>query len=275
MTRPQLGDLVVATDFSAPADAALARAQLLRLRPGAGVEIVHVSPRVRDEVAAARLRTDAEARLEGARAALARGLAADGHDHPVRVYLGDGDPGSEIATHAHHGRAELVVLGRHGAGHVADVLLGTTAERVVRHGTVPALVVAAAPAHAYRRPLVAFDLSPASTRALELVRAIVDPAVAVLDVVYVIESEADRPATDGELWAALAEVGVSPAPAPIVRIGAAVDAILAVARERGADLVAVGTHGRRGLSRAVLGSVADAVVRRATCDVLVAPRPSA
>lgn len=43
----------------------------------------------------------------------------------------------------------------------------------------------------------------------------------------------------------------------------------AVAR-RGCDLVALGTHGRSGLSHVLLGSVAEAVVRAATCDVLVA-----
>ena len=42
------------------------------------------------------------------------------------------------------------------------------------------------------------------------------------------------------------------------------------------DLVSLGSHGRRGVRRAVLGSVAEAVVRRATCSVLVAhgPKPA-
>jgi nucleotide-binding universal stress UspA family protein len=46
------------------------------------------------------------------------------------------------------------------------------------------------------------------------------------------------------------------------------DAILAAAKETHADLIVIGTHGRRGLSRLVLGSVAEDVVRRAPCPVL-------
>jgi nucleotide-binding universal stress UspA family protein len=69
---------------------------------------------------------------------------------------------------------------------------------------------------------------------------------------------------------AIAKVHVSvqqvegPAPEEIVRI----------AREKEVDLVVVGTHGRKGVKRAVLGSVAELVVRRAPCSVLVV-RPEA
>jgi nucleotide-binding universal stress UspA family protein len=45
-------------------------------------------------------------------------------------------------------------------------------------------------------------------------------------------------------------------------------AIVAVARERGADLIVMGTHGRRGLAHLLLGSVAEQVVRTADCPVL-------
>jgi nucleotide-binding universal stress UspA family protein len=50
-------------------------------------------------------------------------------------------------------------------------------------------------------------------------------------------------------------------------------AVVRAVREEGCDLVVVGTHGRTGLKRLVLGSVAEQVVREAPCDVLVA-RPS-
>jgi nucleotide-binding universal stress UspA family protein len=51
--------------------------------------------------------------------------------------------------------------------------------------------------------------------------------------------------------------------------GSPVEDILRIAREREADLVVLGTHGRTGLRRAMLGSVAESVVRRAPCSVLV------
>jgi len=56
--------------------------------------------------------------------------------------------------------------------------------------------------------------------------------------------------------------------------GPAPETIAAVAREEGADLVVVGTHGRTGLDRFMLGSVAERVMRIAPCPVLVA-RPQA
>jgi nucleotide-binding universal stress UspA family protein len=55
---------------------------------------------------------------------------------------------------------------------------------------------------------------------------------------------------------------------PVIRSGDARDAILDTAERIHADLIIMGTHGRRGITRAVLGSVAESVVRRATCPVL-------
>jgi len=55
--------------------------------------------------------------------------------------------------------------------------------------------------------------------------------------------------------------------------GDPVTAILRVAREVGADVIVMGTHGRRGLGRLLLGSVAELVVRRAACPVLTVKRP--
>jgi nucleotide-binding universal stress UspA family protein len=51
--------------------------------------------------------------------------------------------------------------------------------------------------------------------------------------------------------------------------GAAAPEIERVAKEKRADLVVIGTHGRTGLSRMFIGSVAEAVVRKAPCAVLV------
>jgi nucleotide-binding universal stress UspA family protein len=84
----------------------------------------------------------------------------------------------------------------------------------------------------------------------------------------------------GELWRQLERARVDVA--EINRVNAAVemaegtpaDHIVRIARERDVDLVVLGTHGRTGLRRAVIGSVAEQVVRRAHCSVLVA-RPEA
>jgi nucleotide-binding universal stress UspA family protein len=54
----------------------------------------------------------------------------------------------------------------------------------------------------------------------------------------------------------------------LLRTGDARDVINQTAKEVGADLIVMGTHGRRGVTRALLGSVAETVVRSAPCPVL-------
>lgn len=54
-----------------------------------------------------------------------------------------------------------------------------------------------------------------------------------------------------------------------VLVGSAAAEIANFAREKMADLIVVGTHGRKGLTRMLLGSTAEALLRRAPCQVLV------
>ena len=61
---------------------------------------------------------------------------------------------------------------------------------------------------------------------------------------------------------------IAPIGQAILRTGDAKDTILQVAKELGADLIVMGTHGRRGIKRALLGSIAELVVRTAACPVL-------
>lgn len=62
---------------------------------------------------------------------------------------------------------------------------------------------------------------------------------------------------------------------PRLEIGDARDVIDRVAEQIGADLIVMGTHGRRGVRRMLLGSVAESVVRSAPCPVLtIRPKPS-
>ncbi|MCI0705056.1 MAG: universal stress protein [Planctomycetia bacterium] len=58
-----------------------------------------------------------------------------------------------------------------------------------------------------------------------------------------------------------------------VESGDPVEVILGVAQERPADLIVMGTHGRTGLRRLIMGSVAEQVVRRASCPVLTVTAP--
>ncbi|MGC1646377.1 MAG: universal stress protein [Candidatus Sulfotelmatobacter sp.] len=60
----------------------------------------------------------------------------------------------------------------------------------------------------------------------------------------------------------------------VVDMGSAPDSILAIAKARKADAIVMGTHGRRGYDRLVLGSVTERVMRTASCPVLVVSKPA-
>ena len=62
-------------------------------------------------------------------------------------------------------------------------------------------------------------------------------------------------------------------PELVVQVGVAADSILSFAQVKKADVIVMGTHGRRGFDRLMLGSVTDRVMRRAPCPVLVASKP--
>lgn len=71
-----------------------------------------------------------------------------------------------------------------------------------------------------------------------------------------------------ELAALCAPLGASIPIVESIRVGSPADEILEFAAEKRADLIALGTHGRTGLRRLLLGSVAESVLRRAACPVL-------
>ena len=74
-------------------------------------------------------------------------------------------------------------------------------------------------------------------------------------------------------WAATAR-GEGLAVKTLMRTGIAHEDIVAAARDEGADLIAIGTHGRGGLNRLLLGSVCDRVIQLASCPVLAVREPS-
>jgi nucleotide-binding universal stress UspA family protein len=79
---------------------------------------------------------------------------------------------------------------------------------------------------------------------------------------------ADQAERHLEEWAALARTMGAPRVTTEKGIGDPAIEIIELGRERGAELIVVGTHGRTGLRHALLGSVAERVVRRAGCPVL-------
>jgi nucleotide-binding universal stress UspA family protein len=290
--RRPLGNVLVATDFSAGAARAVARAARLPISPGSALTILHVLPAERDAKLKTQLDADARHGLEEAASAAGRAAREAGRrDLDIFTRLVHGRPFVEITKHARQNRAELIVLGRHGRRIFRDLLLGSMAELVIRMGDTSILVVNSAPAGPYRHPLVAVDLSDNSRRAFELALRVVDASVPILEVVHAADvlplrwtgpTERERrryrrtvrTGARAAVSTFLATFGEAGRQAKVVvQCGDARNVILAVVRRDNPDLLALSTHGRSGLAHLLLGSVAEAVIREVRCDVLVARPP--
>lgn len=199
----------------------------------------------------------------------------------------DTDAAGAVAGYADHVDAGVLVLGTHARRGLERFRLGSVAEALVRRAHWPVLVVPNAsegrmpgPSHPV---LVPVDFSEPSAQALAAGAALARLTGAPLEVVHVMSLVDRVPRAYLDLSAPLGAPLVSPAemdtalraftapaePAAFhVRCGDAPDEIVRLATERDAGAVAMGTHGRGGVGRALWGSVTEAALRRLPCPVL-------
>ncbi len=213
-----------------------------------------------------------------------------------------GQPAAGILTRAVSLRADLIVMGTHGAGGFEHLLLGSITEKVLRRATCPVLTVPPR-AHAtsslpFKRLLCAVDFSEWSLEALKLAVSIARESGAALTLLHVLEwpwEEPPTPAFDelpAEQASALIEYRRYAEKSARARLrslvpdaardrvtatsevlhGKAYAGILRAAGEEHADLIVLGVHGRRAVDVMFLGSTTNQVVRRATCPVLTLRR---
>lgn len=283
---PRLESVVVADDLTDGSVVAFQRAASLPLASRAELHLVHVVD--------ARLAADMAQRAMGAarRALQERAAAATALVRTV-------SPASEVsvATHVRHGTAfveiirqaralgaGLIVLGRHRRRRIRDAIIGATAERIVRKGNVPVLLAAGEHTGPYRRVLAAVDLGDASRSVVELAASLAPSgcgltlvhaydvafeatlgAATLADALRLREQEATVAGeTLRELMAPLGVVCRL-----VLRRGDPPVTLLREAARERADLLVAGTHARSGVAHALLGSVAEWLVRAAPCDVAV------
>jgi nucleotide-binding universal stress UspA family protein len=202
----------------------------------------------------------------------------------------DGRPEDRLPEASKQLGAVLTVVGTHGRTGFRRLSLGSVAERVVRTEERPVLVARGdAPAGGYRHIVVGLDFSPASRKAVQAALSYLAPG-GTLDLVHCWQLPAwsfasgapnvadnfgqlqadlvEDLAETGKKW--LAEVGKIDGEVRFHSFERSPAAGLDHwARERGADLIVVGSHGHRGLRRWLIGSVAEATVRHAPCSVVV------
>ncbi len=289
------GNLLVATDFSADSRAAAQRAALLAAgQEGVRLTLLHVmnapSMSALRELfglaneADAELIADARRELE----ALAATLELGQRPAPlteVRV----GQVVQEIL--AASVQAGLLVLGAHGANPLRDLILGTTAERLLHRTRLPTLVVREAPRAPWQRVLVAVDFSAHAHAALRIALDLAPQAHFMLLHAF------DNP-YEGKLWLAgvddarirhyrqqtqqqalarldalLQELAPAQPCARLVLHGDPAPLILAHEQEFDADLIVIGKSGQSTLEDLLIGSAARHILSDARCDVLVACAP--
>lgn len=282
--------VLVATDFSKGAEFALMRALRLPLAAGSELRLVHVlRPDIPKKLRSSASKTAKQA-LEKLASSARKAMRARQLDVQVVPELSSGEAFVELIRCSRSLGSELIVLGRHGRRPIRDMFIGTTADRVIRKGDVPALVVNAEPESAYQRPIIATDLEDASVRIFELAVRVVGSAKEQIHVVHAFnvpfEGLATSPLTIPEkseyrrffkerALAKMAEFMSRYESAGFewrttIRAGDPRLIVPAEAARRRADLIALGTHGRSGVAHSLVGSVAEWVIASAPCDVLVA-----
>ncbi len=165
--------------------------------------------------------------------------------------------------------ASLLVVGPAGGGVLQSLHLGSTTEYLLHHAPVP--VVVGRGATPVRRVLVGIDGSGHAERAAEALAAL--PWCTELDAVVLatVAGEASVGAVSrGRISSLLERAGVAKVVERRVAGAHHADALLDLAREHAVELVVAGTHGASSVKEALLGSTADALVRHATCSVLLA-----
>ena len=278
--------ILVATDLSERSGRALRRAALLAARHQAELVAVHVV----DDDQPARMveleRREAAAVLNEMIRALKLPATLR-----ARAMIVTGNAFDGVLRAATSENADLVVMGSHRRRLLANVFVGTTAERVIRNGTRPVLMVNSEPEGPYLRVLTTTDLSEASVAAMRTARVLgltdgshvgllyaFDPAAKGLVTLSSGRGELTRDYVEDErahmrraVHAWIKDHGL-PAPASLNLVeGPAAAEILAEADKCGWELVVVGTHARSGVPRLLRGSVAEDVLRHAHRDVLAVP----
>jgi nucleotide-binding universal stress UspA family protein len=292
--------ILVATDFSPPADTALQQAMHIARHVGAELVIAHSHPvtaaqssiartarrhsDVIDQVSSLAI-ADAHRKLE----ALFERVTDQGVS--VSTLLVDSPPRDGIATAARNVSADLVVVGSHGRTGLSRLALGSVAEKILKACDQSVLIArSGAGAGGFRALAVATDFSPLSTLAAETARSLAARGAAMQlvhswELPYVFseyapglalvaaELEQDARAT-GDKW-------VSRYRGPALDVsflalqGPPAYTIVKQLAEQPPELLVVGSHGRRGFDRFLLGSVAERLARHAPCSVLIARDPSA
>lgn len=278
----QTGPILLATDLSARGDRALDRALQLTKALNTKLIVLHV---MESHSTSARLTTPVWRRLSSDHKALAeRELAEDlaAADVPFEVVVVSGDPLAHIMETADSFGCSLIVTGTARDETLGRLLLGTTVEKLARQARQPVLVVKTRPRKPYHDVLVATDFSPGSRQALRAALQLVPDANLTLFHAYDVPFQGKTVPDDAitrsfykgaeqsarEFTAETPELaGLTPN--IVLEPGQPETVLSEYSFNHRSDLVVTGTHGRTGILRTAIGSVAERLLESLPSDVLI------
>ena len=278
----QTGPILLAKDLSARGDRALDRALQLTKALNTKLIVLHV---MESHSTSARLTTPVWRRLSSDHKALAeRELAEDlaAADVPFEVVVVSGDPLAHIMETADSFGCSLIVTGTARDETLGRLLLGTTVEKLARQARQPVLVVKTRPRKPYHDVLVATDFSPGSRQALRAALQLVPDANLTLFHAYDVPFQGKTVPDDAitrsfykgaeqsarEFTADTPELtGLTPN--IVLEPGQPETVLSEYSFNHRSDLVVTGTHGRTGILRTAIGSVAERLLESLPSDVLI------
>jgi nucleotide-binding universal stress UspA family protein len=200
----------------------------------------------------------------------------------IKTVCEEGEPHERIIDLAQAENCDLIVIGRRGLKRLERVLVGSVTARVIGYSPIDVLVVTRDTNVGFKKVLIATDGSRyselAKKRAIDFAGSYGGELVAVSAVDVPSELYAESPKTVEELVkkarsyveAIKNEAGKTGIKTEvIVREGEAYRVITDTARETGANIIVMGSHGRTGLRRLLMGSVTEKVIGHTPCPVLV------
>lgn len=251
--------IVVPVDGSAASERIIPHLAELRRAVGAEIHAIHIT--IPDLFARVRGRGYLRSLVE----------RADGIVPFAETDIRTGEPAFEIMKYAVVEHADLLALTTRGSSSLRRLFFGSTAIELLRSSQVPLFIARPeCPARPVRRILAAVDSSATSLAVLPLVADLargMDAEVLLTGVLTDRQSpKAAARFLDREARALSGEgVRVD----SLVRAGDPAREILAAARDAGAGLIALGTHGRRGADRFFFGSVAESVLLGAAVPLVL------
>jgi hypothetical protein len=266
--------LLVCTDGSEESQGAVAQALVLARACGSRVCVLQVLEIIPEfEAVAPELRGRLEEEVRGRMAALKARAQEAGVAVETRVRHGIAVHGTILAE-AEDLKPQLILMGRYGRTGLARLLMGSVTARVIGYSPVDILVVPRDATVAFGKLLVAADGSPDSAAAFRAALAMAQRAGSQLLAVCAAREEGEFIEAQkiiAQLVEAANREGV-PLQGSVPAGQAPDDAVVQAALRNNVDLIVMGTRGRTGLARLLMGSVAERVIGASPVPVLVVKR---